>query len=93
MRAMFGRWSVLPRISERQRRRRQSKIEVSLAELTMVPDTRVKLSEDSAKTMLKLLDVIEDNDDVQSVYAITRSMTRFWNASTSREAKRGSVGS
>ena len=27
----------------------KAKIEVSLAELTMVPDTRVKLSEDSAK--------------------------------------------
>ncbi len=40
-----------------------------VAELTMIPDNRVHLEEAKASTMLKLLAAIEDNDDVQNVYA------------------------
>lgn len=40
----------------------------SNAEVTQVPDTRVDLDEESARTFLKLLDALEDLDDVQNVY-------------------------
>ncbi len=39
------------------------------AELTRLPQTTVKLEEKSANTMLKLFTAIEDQDDVQNVYA------------------------
>ena len=43
-------------------------MEASNAEVTQVPDTRVDLDEESARTFLKLLDALEDLDDVQNVY-------------------------
>lgn len=41
----------------------------SVAEVTMIPQNTVKLSGDDAEKMLKLMDSLEDNDDVQNVYA------------------------
>ncbi|NLY43234.1 MAG: YebC/PmpR family DNA-binding transcriptional regulator [Clostridiaceae bacterium] len=38
------------------------------AEVTMIPKTTIKLSEEDAIKMRKLIDVLEDNDDVQNVY-------------------------
>ncbi|MBW4933469.1 YebC/PmpR family DNA-binding transcriptional regulator [Marinobacter sp. F4206] len=38
------------------------------AEVTMVPATRVELDRDGAETILKLIDTLEDLDDVQNVY-------------------------
>lgn len=38
------------------------------AEVTMVPDTKVDLDADSAQSFLKLLDALEDLDDVQNAY-------------------------
>ncbi|WP_417438279.1 YebC/PmpR family DNA-binding transcriptional regulator [Idiomarina sp.] len=43
-------------------------LEAGNAEVTQVPDTRVDLDEESARTFLKLLDALEDLDDVQNVY-------------------------
>ena len=40
-----------------------------LAEISMIPQTSVKLEGKNAETMLKLMDALEDSDDVQSVYA------------------------
>jgi YebC/PmpR family DNA-binding regulatory protein len=40
-----------------------------LAEISMVPQTTVKLDEQKAAQMLKLMEKMEDNDDVQNVYA------------------------
>ncbi|MDD5723503.1 MAG: YebC/PmpR family DNA-binding transcriptional regulator [Syntrophales bacterium] len=40
-----------------------------LAEISMVPQNTVKLEEDKAGQMLKLMEKMEDNDDVQNVYA------------------------
>ena len=43
---------------------------VDSAELTMVPKTTVEVDdESSAKKILRLIDQLEDNDDVQDVYA------------------------
>jgi YebC/PmpR family DNA-binding regulatory protein len=39
------------------------------AEVTMIPQTMVKLEGKQAENMLKLMDRLEDNDDVQKVYA------------------------
>lgn len=40
----------------------------STCELTMIPQTTVSLDEGKATSMLKLMDVLEDHDDVQQVY-------------------------
>jgi transcriptional/translational regulatory protein YebC/TACO1 len=39
-----------------------------LAEVTMRPSTEVELSEEQAESMQKLLDALENLDDVQAVY-------------------------
>lgn len=39
------------------------------AEITMLPQTMVKLDGKNAENMLKMMDRLEDNDDVQNVYA------------------------
>ena len=45
-------------------------IEMASAEVTMLPQNTVKLeSESEAQSMLKLMDALEDNDDIQKVYA------------------------
>ncbi len=44
-------------------------IEPQAAEISMVPQNYIKLEGPDAKTMLKLYDAIDDNDDVQKVYA------------------------
>jgi transcriptional/translational regulatory protein YebC/TACO1 len=38
-------------------------------EISMIPQTTVKLDEQKAIHMLKLMEQMEDNDDVQHVYA------------------------
>ncbi|WP_053219050.1 YebC/PmpR family DNA-binding transcriptional regulator [Virgibacillus senegalensis] len=40
----------------------------STAELTMIPQTLSPLEEDEAKKMIRLVDMLEDNEDVQDVY-------------------------
>lgn len=44
-------------------------IEPQAAEISMVPQNYIALTGDDAKKMLKLYDAIDDNDDVQKVYA------------------------
>ncbi|MBW2559793.1 MAG: YebC/PmpR family DNA-binding transcriptional regulator, partial [Deltaproteobacteria bacterium] len=39
------------------------------AQIGMIPQNTVKLEEDKAGQMLKLMEKMEDNDDVQNVYA------------------------
>ncbi len=41
----------------------------SSAELTKMPKNTVKLDQDKAKKVLKLIDALEEQDDVQEVYA------------------------
>lgn len=40
-----------------------------VAELTMIPKTTVKLDENDARKTMKIMDALEDSDDVQEVYA------------------------
>ena len=51
------------------RRSRRPGIGYVSAELTMVPKTTVEPSEKEARQILRLIDQLEDNDDVQDVYA------------------------
>lgn len=44
-------------------------IEVVNAEMTMIPQNLVKMDSKQAEKMLKLMDALEDNDDVQQVFA------------------------
>ncbi|WP_314625347.1 YebC/PmpR family DNA-binding transcriptional regulator [uncultured Selenomonas sp.] len=44
-------------------------IETASAEITMVPDTTVKLEGKDAEKMQSLIDALEENDDVQNVYS------------------------
>ena len=46
-----------------------AKIEPSLAEVTHVPQNYVKLEEKNAEQMLKLMELLDDHDDVQKVHA------------------------
>ncbi|MFW5856231.1 MAG: YebC/PmpR family DNA-binding transcriptional regulator, partial [Bacillota bacterium] len=43
--------------------------EVDSADLAMVPNNEVKLDKSTAKKMLNLMELLEDHDDVQEVYA------------------------
>jgi len=45
-----------------------AKIEMISADLTYVPENTVKLTSEEAQKMLKMIDKLEDNEDVQDVY-------------------------
>lgn len=47
----------------------KNNIKTSVAEVTMIPTTTVALLGDEATKMLKLMDALEEHDDVQEVYA------------------------
>ena len=47
----------------------EKKIPYSEAELTVIPQTNIKLEGKQAEQMLKLTEALEDHDDVQKVYA------------------------
>ncbi len=47
----------------------KNNIKTSVAEITMIPETTVKLIDDDATRMMKLMDALEEHDDVQEVYA------------------------
>ncbi len=44
-------------------------VEADTAEITMIPSTFIKLSGREAKDMLRLMESLEENDDVQQVFA------------------------
>jgi YebC/PmpR family DNA-binding regulatory protein len=44
-------------------------LKYSIAEITRLPQTYIELSGKEAEQMIKLIDALEDNDDVQKVYA------------------------
>ncbi len=47
----------------------KAKIPVDSAEVTMIPKNYVLLDDKAADQMIRLMDVLEDHDDVQNVYA------------------------
>ena len=44
-------------------------VETQASEVSMIPQNYIKLEGEDAKKMLKLYEAIDDNDDVQKVYA------------------------
>ena len=48
---------------------KKSGIEPQASEISMIPQNYIELTGDDAKKMLKLYEAIDDNDDVQKVYA------------------------
>jgi YebC/PmpR family DNA-binding regulatory protein len=67
-----GQWQITTDPSEFMAVRRaldDAGISYSSAELTMVPKTTVEPSEKEARQVLRLVDQLEENDDVQDVYA------------------------
>ena len=48
---------------------KENGFEPTYAEITMVPQTYVKLEGKEAEQMLKLMEELEDHDDVQQVYS------------------------
>ena len=46
----------------------QNKIDVLTAQVAMMPDTTVALNDDDAAKMMKLIDALEEHDDVQEVH-------------------------
>jgi transcriptional/translational regulatory protein YebC/TACO1 len=42
-------------------------IETEIAEVTQIADTEVELNEEAARKVMRLIDALEDNDDVQNV--------------------------
>jgi YebC/PmpR family DNA-binding regulatory protein len=42
---------------------------INVAEVAMLPQTTVSLAEKEARQMIRLMEALEDNDDVQKVYA------------------------
>lgn len=47
----------------------ENKIETAVAEISMIPDTTIHLEGKDAEKMLRLIEALEDHDDVQEVYA------------------------
>jgi YebC/PmpR family DNA-binding regulatory protein len=48
---------------------KEKNITVACAEISMIPQTQIVLTGDDAKCMLKLIDSLEEHDDVKNVYA------------------------
>ncbi len=48
---------------------KENGIEMALSEVTMVPQSYIRLEGKEAEQMLKLMEALEDHDDVQKVYA------------------------
>ena len=48
---------------------KKSGLEPASAELSMVPQNYIKLEGNAAKQMVKLMDLLDDHDDVQNVHA------------------------
>ena len=46
----------------------EDKIKFVQAEIAMIPNSRIELPQDKLETFLKMIDALEDNDDVQNVY-------------------------
>jgi YebC/PmpR family DNA-binding regulatory protein len=44
-------------------------IKINNADITMIPQNTIELDQKTAEKMLKLMDVLEENDDVQDVFA------------------------
>ena len=56
-------------LDEVQEKLEESKVTIDAAERTMIPKTSIKLEEKPAEQMLKMMEILDEHDDVQDVYA------------------------
>ncbi|MXQ55057.1 YebC/PmpR family DNA-binding transcriptional regulator [Shimazuella alba] len=56
------------RLEEVQAYLEQQEIPLSTAEVSMIPENKVKVHGDTIKKVLDLIDALEDHDDIQAVY-------------------------
>jgi len=47
----------------------EASLEMEVAEISMIPNSTVKLEGNNAEQMLRLMEALEDNEDVQKIYA------------------------
>ena len=47
----------------------KKQISTSLAEVTFIPQNQIKLEEKPAEQMLKLMEILDEHDDIQRVHA------------------------
>jgi len=47
----------------------EAKLQPAFAEVTMVPQSTIRLTGKEAQQMIRLMESLEDSDDVQHVYA------------------------
>ena len=65
-----GKWSLLPKPWKKcARRSSRNGITPASAEVAWVPQNYVKLAGSQAQQMLRMVETLEDHDDVQHVYA------------------------
>lgn len=66
---MFEIYTEPGQLEEVRKYLEQKKIPVKTAEMTMVPQNILEIIGEQARQVLKLVDALEENDDVQSVYS------------------------
>ncbi len=66
---MFEIYSPTETFEDVKKALKDAGIETQVAEITMIPQSTVKLEGEQAKKMLDLMEALEDNDDIQNVYA------------------------
>jgi YebC/PmpR family DNA-binding regulatory protein len=66
---VFGVYTDLTEFDNVKEALEKSGVKFSFAEVTMIPQNTIKLEGKQAEQMLKLLDKLEDSDDIQNVYA------------------------
>ncbi len=72
VRASNGQWEVITSPADFRATREAllaAGVEMDTAEITRLPITQVSLGEDAARRVLRLVDILEDLEDVQAVYA------------------------
>ena len=47
----------------------EASVPMDIAELTRIPQNTVSLDEKKGKALLKLMDILEDHDDIQKAYS------------------------
>ena len=67
---LVGIQTAVPDLESVSKALTEAEVEVLSAELSRVPQTMVMLTEEEAVKLMRLLDALEDNDDVQKVFSI-----------------------
>ena len=64
----FEIYTSVPAFSEARKFLEEKGLNFLQAEITMIPQNKITLPEDKLETFMKMLDKLDENDDVQNVY-------------------------